>query len=92
MASITVRNLEDEVKTKLRLQAARHGRSMEAEVREIIRDGVMTEEAEPVPERSIADFFRELNERYPPDEDEEDYDLMDYIPPREPMREPPTFD
>ena len=36
MASITVRNLNDEVKTRLRKQAAEHGRSLEAEVREIL--------------------------------------------------------
>jgi plasmid stability protein len=36
MATITVRDLSDEVKTKLRVRAAEHGNSMEAEVREII--------------------------------------------------------
>ena len=36
MASITVRNLNDEVKKRLRKQAAEHGRSLEAEVREIL--------------------------------------------------------
>jgi plasmid stability protein len=29
MASLTIRNLEDSTKAQLRLQAARHGRSME---------------------------------------------------------------
>ena len=33
MASITIRNLDDEVKHKLRIRAAEHGCSMEAEVR-----------------------------------------------------------
>lgn len=36
MAVLTVRNLPDEVHRALRLRAARHGRSMEAEVREIL--------------------------------------------------------
>lgn len=36
MASITVRNLDDSVRDELRLLAARHGRSMEAEVRNIL--------------------------------------------------------
>ena len=36
MASITVRNLDDDVKHKLRVRAAEHGRSMEAEAREIL--------------------------------------------------------
>ena len=33
MASITIRNLDDEVKTRLRVRAAQHHRSMEEEVR-----------------------------------------------------------
>ncbi|MBS1855474.1 MAG: plasmid stabilization protein [Acidobacteria bacterium] len=37
MASITIRRLDDAVKAKLRLRAARHGRSMEEEAREILR-------------------------------------------------------
>ena len=36
MATITIRNLDDEVKRKLRLRAARHDRSMEAEARAIL--------------------------------------------------------
>lgn len=36
MASITIRNLDDEVKRCLRKQAAEHGRSLEAEVRDIL--------------------------------------------------------
>jgi plasmid stability protein len=35
--SIVIRNLDDEVVFKIRLRAARHGRSMEAEVREILK-------------------------------------------------------
>lgn len=37
MATITVRDLDDALKAKLRVRAAEHGRSMEAEVREILR-------------------------------------------------------
>ena len=40
MASITVRNLDDEVKRKLRIRAAEHGCSMEAEAREILTQAV----------------------------------------------------
>ena len=43
MATITIRNLSDEVKQKLRLRAARHNRSMEAEAREILRRGLQDE-------------------------------------------------
>jgi len=37
MASLTVRQLDDALKTRLRLRAARHGRSMEDEIRSILR-------------------------------------------------------
>lgn len=42
MASITIRRLDDTVKTKLRLRAASHGRSMEEEAREILKAGLST--------------------------------------------------
>jgi plasmid stability protein len=41
MAVLTVRNLPDEVHRALRMQAAKHGRSTEAEVREIIAAAVV---------------------------------------------------
>lgn len=40
MASVTVRNLPDAVHRALRIQAARHGRSIEAEIRDIIETAV----------------------------------------------------
>jgi plasmid stability protein len=40
MASITVRNLPDEVHRALRVRAARHGRSAEAEIRDILERAV----------------------------------------------------
>ena len=40
MASIIIRQLDEKVKEKLRLRAARHGRSMELEVREILNSAV----------------------------------------------------
>jgi len=39
--TLTVRNLDEAVKQRLRLQAARHGRSMEAEARDILARNVM---------------------------------------------------
>jgi plasmid stability protein len=65
MAQMIVRNLEDAVKRKLQRRAARHGRSMEEEVREILRNAVKDEAR---PERGlgteIAELFRgiELDE------------------------------
>jgi plasmid stability protein len=46
MAQIVVRKLEDEVKDGLRRRAARHGRSLEAEVRQILRDAAGAEKAD----------------------------------------------
>ena len=40
MAQLLVRNLDDDVKAKLRVLAAQHGRSMEEEVRAILRQAV----------------------------------------------------
>jgi antitoxin FitA len=43
MAMLTVRNLPDEVHRALRVRAARHGHSMEAEVRQILEAAVSPE-------------------------------------------------
>lgn len=43
MAMLTVRNLPDEVHRALRVRAARHGKSMEAEAREILKSAVTSE-------------------------------------------------
>ena len=50
-----VRNLDDDMKTRLWMRAAGNGRSMEEEVRLILRDAVG---GEPEPE-NLADFIRE---------------------------------
>jgi plasmid stability protein len=43
MATITVRDLDESTRAKLRIRAARNGRSMEAEVREILKAAVAAE-------------------------------------------------
>ena len=40
MGQFTVRNIEDDVKARLKRRAASHGISMEAEVRQILRNAV----------------------------------------------------
>ncbi|WP_406689144.1 FitA-like ribbon-helix-helix domain-containing protein [Saccharopolyspora sp. ID03-671] len=40
MSALTIRGLDDETRARLRVQAAQHGRSMEAEVRAIIQAAV----------------------------------------------------
>ena len=44
MAQILIRNLETPLKTRLQSRAKRHGRSMEAEAREILRNALREEE------------------------------------------------
>jgi plasmid stability protein len=43
MAQLLVRNLEDALKARLQRRAKGHGRSMEEEVREILRDALKEE-------------------------------------------------
>lgn len=45
MSTLTVRNLDDDLKARLRVRAAQHGRSMEAEVREILRESLADRES-----------------------------------------------
>jgi phosphopantothenoylcysteine decarboxylase / phosphopantothenate---cysteine ligase len=52
MARITIRGLDDDLKQRLRLRAARHGRSMEDEARTILRE--MAAGADPIPAPSKA--------------------------------------
>lgn len=44
MAQLIVRNIEDAVKSRLKRRAARSGRSMEEEARDILRDAVKGED------------------------------------------------
>jgi len=81
MASITIRKLDDRLKTKLRLAAARHGRSMEDEARHILRAALASEP------RASRNLFRAIRRRFEPLGGVE----LD-IPPRIPHREPPRFD
>lgn len=60
MANLTIRNLDDEVKDRLRIEAARHGRSMEEEVRHILRQAVAPPAREQGLGSRIVDRFRAL--------------------------------
>lgn len=54
MASITIRHLDEGLKSKLRVRAAQHGRSMQEEAREILRVGLAKEESGPQPDLATA--------------------------------------
>ena len=49
MAQLIVRNLEEDVKKRLQRRASRHGRSMEEEVREILRNTLKDEDRRRTP-------------------------------------------
>lgn len=77
MATMTIRNIDDELKARLRVQAAVHGRSMEDEARDILRAALS---AAPVQGRTLVEAIRTRVEPL----GGIDLDL----PVREPMRAP----
>ena len=79
MASMTIRNLDDDVKQRLRVQAAEHGCSMEEEARAILR-AALTQTAAPT------NLAAAIRSRFAPLGGVK----LD-LPPREPMRDPPRF-
>lgn len=81
-ASITIRNLDPALKERLRVRAAQHGHSMEAEARRILQTALELQEV--LPARHLYDRIRA---RFAP------LGGVDLEPPsREPVREPPRFD
>jgi plasmid stability protein len=81
MAGITIRNLEDGLKRRLRIRVADHGLSMEEEVRQILRAALKQELAVP------SNLASAIRARFAPLGGVE----LD-LPPREPIREAPRFD
>lgn len=59
MAAVSIRHLDDDVRERLRLRAAQHGRSMEAEMRAILTDAV-TVDRQQGPFATLYDRFAEL--------------------------------
>lgn len=80
MAAMTIRNLDDDLKSRLRVRAAQHGNSMEEEARSILRSVLA---AEPLSGRALVAGIRALVEPLG------GIDLE--LPERIPMREPPDF-
>jgi plasmid stability protein len=80
MPSITVRNLDEALKARLRIRAAQRGHSMEDEVRDILRAELSRTKSPPA---NLAASIRRRFARYG------GVELP--IPKREAMREPITF-
>lgn len=81
MATMTIRNIDDQLKARLRVQAAQHGRSMEDEARDILRAALSVE-----PARSTS-LVAAIRARIEP---LGGIDLE--LPEREPIRNPVAFD
>jgi plasmid stability protein len=81
MATLTIRNLEEPLKGKLRVRAAEHGRSMEEEARHILRAALAEKPS------GTTNLFEAIRRRVAPLGGVE---LK--IPRRRSMREPPRFD
>jgi plasmid stability protein len=81
MASLTIRNIPLQLKARLRVRAARHARSMEEEVRVILREALAADSAV---SNSLAASIARRMEKAGGGVDLE-------IPPRGPTREPPRF-
>ncbi len=62
MATLTVRNLDDEIVRHLRIRAAEHGRSAEAEHRALLRE-VLIGDAQPPAHLLAADRLAEFRRR-----------------------------
>jgi plasmid stability protein len=81
MATLTIRNLEESLKTRLRVQAAKHGHSMEEEARALLRSALAAGDRDPKGLGSaIHALFQPLG------------GLDVVAPPREATREPPRFE
>jgi plasmid stability protein len=77
MASITIRQLEETTKRKLRIRAAQHGRSMEQEAREILKSALSQPEEQP---KDLVEAIRRRFAKYG--------GVELNIPPRGPIRDP----
>lgn len=81
MATLTIRDLDESLKRDLRMRAASRNRSMEEEVRQILRAALVES---PVPAKDLATRIRARFVGLG------DVELS--VPTREPVRTPPSFD
>jgi antitoxin FitA len=78
MATLTIRNLDEDTKTRLRIRAAKNGRSMEEEARTLLATAVRSRPGRPV------DLAASIRRRFEP------FGGVELeMPAREPGRDPP---
>jgi plasmid stability protein len=80
MASLTIRNLDDPLKARLRVRAAHHGHSMEEEARQILRAALANDGP------GVENLAEAIRRRFAP---VGGVDLPEIE--RTPVRDPPTF-
>lgn len=80
MATMTIRDIDDRLKARLRVRAATHGKSMEEEARDILRAALSTEAV------GVTDLGQAIRKRFG---HLGGVDLPDV--PREPIRDPIDF-
>jgi antitoxin FitA len=61
MANIILRDLDDELKEKLRVRASQHGQSMAAELRDIVRDALLVKKSTGVESKKLFAELRKLS-------------------------------
>ena len=83
MTTLTIRNVDPALKEELRVRAARHGRSMEAELRQILKEALGGEK--PRAEPNLAEAIRR---RFLPLDGADDLEPHPPVP----VRDPPRFD
>jgi plasmid stability protein len=87
MSSITIRKLDPAIKERLRVRAAEHGHSMEAEARDILQRILGAKLSDLPSKRTGADLVARIRARFEPLGGVE----LE-LPPRYKTREPPVFD
>ena len=87
MSSITIRKLDPAVKERLRVRAAEHGHSMEAEARDILQSTLGETREASKREETGADLVARIRALFEP------LGFVDLeLPSRKSTREPPKFD
>jgi plasmid stability protein len=82
MSSITIRNIDPSIKERLRVRAAEHGHSMEAEARRILQSALGS-----ASNANGHNLYERVRSRFAPLGGV----ALD-LPPRQSTREPPRFD
>jgi plasmid stability protein len=83
MPTLTIRNVDPELREQLRVRAARHGRSMEAELRQILKEALGAEKR-----RSEPNLAEAIRQRFLPLGGADDIEPHPPVP----VGEPPRFE